>query len=178
MTTAPTSSTASATTEPPAGLSNKELVLWTVEKINEQDYEALHSAYASDMRERFPDADLTGPDEIVEYFKEVHAAFPDFNLKIVASAEEGENVFIRWELTGVHRGTFTGIEATGKELRVDGMDNFVVRDGKLRSNFVIFDRMQFAQQLGVLPPDDSRQDRAMKALFNTKTKIASKLKRS
>ena len=57
------------------------------------------------------------------------------------------------------------------------MDNFVVRDGKLRSNFVIFDRMQFAQQLGVMPPDDSRQDRAMKALFNTKTKIAKRLGR-
>jgi steroid delta-isomerase-like uncharacterized protein len=169
--------TAPTTSQTPSGLSNKELVFWTVEKINEQDYEALRSAYAPDMRERFPDADLTGPDDIVEYFKEVHAAFPDFNLEIVASAEEGENVFIRWVLTGVHKGSFTGIDATGKELTVDGMDNFVVRDGKLRSNFVIFDRMQFAQQLGVLPPDDSRQDRAMKALFNTKTKIASRLRR-
>ena len=169
--------TASTTSQAPSGLSNKELVLWTVQQINDQNYDALREAYAPDMRERFPDADLTGPEDIVAYFKEVHAAFPNFNLEIVASAEEGENVFIRWVLTGKHEGPFTGIDATGKELRIDGMDNFVVRDGKLRSNFVIFDRMQFAQQLGVMPPDDSRQDRAMKALFNTKTKIAKRLGR-
>ena len=177
MATAPTSPTASTSTQPPAGASNKELVLWTVEQINQRNLDGLREVYAPGMRERFPDADLTGTDEIVEYFEGVFAAFPEFKLDIVAAAEEGENVFIRWVLTGKHEGTFTGIEATGKELRIDGMDNFVVRDGKLHSNFVVFDRMQFAQQLGVMPPDDSRQDRAMKALFNTKTKIAAKLKR-
>jgi len=170
--------TAPTTSQAPSGLSNKELVLWTVQQINDRNLEGLREAYAPDMRERFPDAELTGAESIIEYFEEVFAAFPEFKLDIVAVAEEGENVFIRWVLTGKHQGKYLGIEATGKELRVDGMDNFVVRDGKLRSNFVIFDRMQFAQQLGVLPPDDSRQDRAMKALFNTKTKVAAKLRRS
>ena len=57
------------------------------------------------------------------------------------------------------------------------MDHFVIRDGGVISNFVIFDRMQIAQQMGVMPPDDSRADRAMKAAFNAKTKVASKLRR-
>jgi steroid delta-isomerase-like uncharacterized protein len=169
--------TAQTTSQVPTGLSNKELVLWTVQKINEQDYDAFSSAYAPDMRERFPDADLTGPEAIVAYFKDVFAAVSDLKLEILAAAEDGEHVFIRYVITGRHTGTFTGIAATGREIRLDGMDNFVVRDGKLRSNFVIFDRMQIAQQMGIMPPDDSRQDRAMKALFNAKTKVASKLRR-
>ena len=47
-----------------------------------------------------------------------------------------------------------------------------VRDGKMASNFVVFDQMEVGRQLGLLPPDGSPPDRALKAAFNAKTKIA------
>jgi steroid delta-isomerase-like uncharacterized protein len=169
--------TAGTTSQAPVGASNAELVRWTVSKINERDFEALRETYAPGMHERFPDREVNGADEIIAYFEEVTGAFSGFHLEIVALAEDGEQVFIRWVLTGRHTGAYIGIEATNKELKIDGMDNFVVREGKIHSNFVVFDRMQFAQQLGVMPPDDSRQDRAMKSLFNAKTKLATKLGR-
>ena len=80
-------------------------------------------------------------------------------------------------MTGRHTGSFTGIEATGRDIAIDGVDHFVIREGRVISNFVIFDRVQFGQHIGMLPPDDSRQDRAMKSAFNLKTKLAAKLKR-
>ena len=166
-----------ATAEAPVGVTNAELVRWAFGKINEHDIEPLREFWTPETDERFPDRAVTGADEIISYFNEVFAAISDFNLEIKAIAEDGDNVFVRWHLTGRHTGTFTGIEGTGREVSIDGMDHFVIRDRGVISNFVIFDRMQFAQQLGVLPPDDSRPDRAMKAAFNAKTKIASKLRR-
>ena len=48
------------------------------------------------------------------------------------------------------------IDGTGRDLSIDGMDHFVIRDREVMLQiFVVFDRMQFAQQLGVMPPDDS-----------------------
>ena len=162
---------------PPTGASNGDLVRWSFSKINEHDVEALKQFWTPQTAERFPDKSLTGADEIAAYFNDVFAAFEGFRIEIEALAEDGDDVFVRWRMTGRHTGPFTGIEATGKELEVDGIDHFVIRDEKVVSNFVVFDRMQFAQQLGVMPPDDSRQDKAMKSLFNAKTKLASKLKR-
>ena len=52
----------------------------------------------------------------------------------------------------------------------------MLRDGRIVSNFVVFDQMQYSRQLGILPSQDSVGDKAMKAAFNLKTKLAKKLK--
>jgi hypothetical protein len=52
-----------------------------------------------------------------------------------------------------------------------------VRDGKVVSNFVVFDQLQYARQIGMMPPDGSTTDRAMKGVFNARTKLARQLKR-
>jgi predicted ester cyclase len=166
-----------ATAEAPVGVSNGELVRWGFSKINEKDVEPLRDFWTLETHERFPDRTLTGSDEIVPYFEEIFAAISGFHIEIKALVEQGDDVFVRWQLTGRHTGPFGGIAGTGREVAVDGVDHFVIRDGRVISNFVIFDRMQTAQQMGLMPPDDSRQDRAMKAAFNAKTKIAAKLRR-
>jgi hypothetical protein len=52
----------------------------------------------------------------------------------------------------------------------------VLRDGRIVSNFVVFDQMQYSRQLGILPAQDSVGDKAMKSAFNLKTQIAKKLR--
>ena len=87
-------------------------------------------------------------------------------------------MFVHWHLTGTHTGPLLGIEPTGKPLAVDGMDHFVVRDGKVVSNFVIFDQMQYARQIGMMPPDGSSADKALKSAFNLRTKVAERIARA
>jgi len=60
---------------------------------------------------------------------------------------------------------------------IDGIDHFVIRDGRVVSDFVVFDQMQYARQIGMMPPDGSAGDKAFKAAFNARQKIAAKLKR-
>jgi steroid delta-isomerase-like uncharacterized protein len=152
---------------------NTELALQVLDAINAHDTGALRALWPPEMTERFPDQTLHGPDELAAYFEGLFAALPDFHMEVVRTAEEGDSVFVRWRLTGTHTGgAFSGIETTGKRIEVDGMDHFTVQDGKVVSNFVVFDQMEVARGLGLLPPDGSTADRALKSAFNAKTRIA------
>jgi steroid delta-isomerase-like uncharacterized protein len=164
-----------ATTTPPTGVSNGELIRWAFEQLNRRDVSALRRFWDDDTVERFPDRTCRGADEIAAYFEDAFAALPDWHMEIVALAEQGDDVFVHWRLAGTHQGALLGIQATGKRVAIDGMDHFVVRDGRVISNFVVFDQLQYARQIGMMPPDASAADRAMKAAFNARTKLAGRI---
>jgi len=80
-------------------------------------------------------------------------------------------VFLRWRLSGHHTGgEWEGIAPTGARVDLDGMDHFVVEDGRIVSNFVVFDQVQFARQIGLLPAAGSRVDVGLKQAFNLLTR--------
>jgi len=152
---------------------NTDIALAVFEGINAHDTGALRETWAPDVTERFPDTTCHGPDELAQHFEGLFASMPDLRMEVVSHVEDGETVFVRWVLTGTHTGEpFAGIERTGASIRLDGMDQFTIRDGKVAENFVVFDQMEVGRQLGLLPPDGSAADRALKAAFNAKTKIA------
>ncbi len=137
----------------------------------------LRQVWTADTVVRLPDRTCTGADEIAAYFDEGFAGMPDWHMEVVSIAADGDDVFVHWHLTGTHTGPLLGIEPTGKPLVVDGMDHFVIRDGKVVSNFVIFDQMQYARQIGMMPPDGSSADKALKSAFNLRTKLAERLRK-
>lgn len=166
---------ATETTEKTA--SPVERVRWTFEQLNRRDPAPLRDFYTAESVERFADRTCVGAEEIIAYFEELLAAIPDYHMEIRSIVGEGEDVFVHWHLTGTHEGTFMNIEGTGKRIAVDGMDHFVVRDGKMVSNFVVLDQMQFARQIGMLPADGTAADRAAKVAFNARTRLARRLRR-
>src|ERR671914_530801 len=168
-----------ATSAPPANAPNVDIARWVIDVINTHDVTPLRERWADDVVERFPDRTCRGRDELAAYFEGLFAALPDAHMEVVEAAGEGENVFLRWRLTGTHTGgPFAGIDTTGKRVELDGMDHFVIRDGKVVSNFVVFDQMEVGRALGLLPPDGSQADSAMKAAFNAKTKIADAIRQA
>ena len=161
---------------PPTGVSNAELICWSFEQLNNHDLSGLKQFLTADTVERFPDRTCRGSDEIAAYFEETFAALPDMHIEPISIVEQGDDVFAQWHMTGTHTGLVQGIEATGKTIALDGMDHFVLRDGKVVSNFVVFDQMQDSRQIGILPSQDSVADKAMKSAFNARTKVAEFLK--
>lgn len=156
----------------PSDASPRDLMLWTVNVINAHDAEALRQAYGPDTLYRMPTATRRGADQIVDYWRALFAAVPDTTLTALALVAEGETLFMRWRLTGTHTGAaFEGIEPTGARLDIDGMDHVTIRDRRITSNVVIFDQMQFARQLGLLPADGSRVDVGLKRAFNALTRL-------
>lgn len=165
-----------ATASPPTQASNSELIRWAFDRLNAHDVASIREFWSDATVERFPDKTCRGADEIAAYFEDALAAIPDWHIEITSIAEQGDDVFVHWHLTGTHRGTLVGIEGTGKPLAIDGIDHFVVRDGRVISNFVVFDQMQYARQIGMMPPDGTAADRAVKAAFNARTKLVEKLR--
>ncbi|HEV8151314.1 MAG TPA: ester cyclase [Solirubrobacteraceae bacterium] len=166
-----------AVATPPTDATNAELVRWSFDALNRQDLDALRRFWTPETVERFPDRTCQGTDEIAAYFAEAFAAISDWDMRIVSLSAEDDDVFVQWHLTGRHTGPLQGIAPTGKELAVDGMDHFVIREGRVVSNFVVFDQFQYARQLGLIPLDGSRADRAMKAAFNAQTTVRHRLGR-
>jgi predicted ester cyclase len=171
MTTAPA-------TAPPESATNAELIRWTFSVLNTHDVTPLRSMWTATTVERFPTETCVGTDDIAAYFEAAFAALPDFHIESQGITESGDDVMVRWHITGTHSGAaWQGIAATGKRIALDGIDHFVLRDGKVISNFVVFDQMQFARAVGLMPPDGSAAERAMKGAFAAKTRLMKRLGR-
>jgi predicted ester cyclase len=165
------------TEAPPANASNGELIRWAFAQLNNRDVTPLRRFWTDETVQRFPDKTCRGADEIAAYFEVAFAALPDWDMQVVDLVEEGEHVFVQWHLSGTHSGgPFQGIEATGRRIELDGMDHFVMRDGKSVSNFIVFDQLQFARAIGFLPEDGTAGDRAAKAAFNGKNRLLSRFR--
>jgi steroid delta-isomerase-like uncharacterized protein len=160
---------------PPTGVSNADVIRWSFEQLNRRDVAAMRQLWSDDTVERFPDRTCHGSDEIVAYFEETFAALPDLEVEVVALVEQGDDVSVRWHLTATQEGRIQGIDGTGNRLELDGADHFTLKDGKIVSNFVIFDQMQWARDIGLMPPEGSIADRAIKAAFNAKTRVANEI---
>ena len=71
----------------------------------------------------------------VEDFMQARAflldAFPDFRITIDDMVSEGDNVAVRWEVTGTHRGDLLGVAATGKAVAFRGITWLRFADGRI-----------------------------------------------
>jgi predicted ester cyclase len=140
--------------------------------LNRRDAGLLTPYWAEDVVEEFPTGKVVGREALKQYFADLFAAIPDFHIEAKTIVGEGERVFVRWHVTGTFSGRrWLGIEPTGSAIRLDGVDCFTIRNNVIVHNFVAYDQLSFARQIGLLPEQGSVLDRAMLGTFNMKTKL-------
>jgi ketosteroid isomerase-like protein len=83
---------------------------------------------------------VRGREAYVGALHELLARVPDLTLSVAESADNGENLFIRWVAHA------TGAE--GRPIEHTGVDCIKVRDGKVVENRIFFDRAEFERKLG------------------------------
>ncbi|MGW0016863.1 ester cyclase [Rhodococcus sp. NPDC003382] len=165
--------TSSTVTDPPTDASNADLVRWAIGRINAEDIDSLRNRlWTAESVVYFPTGSCRGATEIGAYFDRVYSAVTDFAMEISAIAESGDDVLVHWRLSGRHTGTLFGVAGTGRHVELEGFDHFVLAGGKVVTNTVRYDQMEFARQIKMLPPDGSIPDRVTKAIFNAATRIA------
>lgn len=165
------------TATPPENATTTELVTWIFERLNAHDLDALQAVWTDDTVERAPDGTIHGAAEATAYFEAKFAGLEGFNLEVLRIIAEGDEAFVHWKLTGTHTGRVAGIEATGKKISADGIDHMVLRDGTLLTNTVVFDQMEIARQLGILPRDGTIADTMMKAPLNATFKTVAAVRK-
>ena len=91
---------------------------------------------------------LAGFKHKVEEFK---AAFPDLVEDLQDITGGGDTVATRWVLTGSLRQDLMGISAHGQPIRVEGMNFYRLKDGRVTDMWTQFDGVALMQQLGAIP---------------------------
>ncbi|MEA2170566.1 MAG: hypothetical protein QOF76_3866 [Solirubrobacteraceae bacterium] len=144
------------------------------EATGARDVDAMVACWADGGRENIRDqADLLAPQGVREFFTAMFTAFPDMRFEVVHITADDERAVVRWEATGTFAsGDFGGFAATGQHIRLEGIDELTVRDGLIVENNAWADSVNFARQIGAMPPVGSRAESVMTGALNTKTKLA------
>jgi steroid delta-isomerase-like uncharacterized protein len=124
--------------------------------FNAQDVAARSASETPDVEVVLPGGmALRGTDQALEVLKVFWEALPDAKLDHVNQISTGDTVVFEGTLTGTHAGTLRtpqgDVPATGNRVRLRYAAVKRIRDGKVASDHVYFDRLEFMQQLGAMP---------------------------
>jgi steroid delta-isomerase-like uncharacterized protein len=147
--------------------------------LQRRDAAGMAAAYADDaVVDMVPMGIFRGSSEIRELFEGLFAAVPDLETTYEIAATNDDTVVVEWRNRGTFNGSaFQGIEPTGKQVEMRGVDVIKVKDDRIVHNTAYYDGMDFARQLGMLPPLGSSAEATMKKAFNASTKLRARLKR-
>jgi len=137
----------------------------TQAKVEVQNKEVVKSYWNGKWNERRPGIldELQTPNVVyhgtsmqmngLEEYKKVYgiflSAFQDTKLTIEGIIAEGDTVMTRVKMTGMHKGDFEGIPATGKVVTLSAFTVFRLVDGKIAEEWEILDDLGLMTQLGM-----------------------------
>jgi steroid delta-isomerase-like uncharacterized protein len=81
----------------------------------------------------------------------LRAAFPDWHSDLHQLVAEDDIVVERFTASGTHRGELMGVAPTGRTMKLEGVNIFRVRDGRIVERWGRLDDLGFRQQLGLAP---------------------------
>jgi predicted ester cyclase len=61
---------------------------------------------------------------------------------------DSDQVAVRWTLSGVHSGEFLGLPPTGKPVEFDGVDIYLMREGRMAAHWNVVNLWDFYRQVG------------------------------
>jgi steroid delta-isomerase-like uncharacterized protein len=143
------------------------------EAVSNRDPHAMADHWREDgVDDLVPLGPLRGSEEIVAFFEELFAAVPDIETTVTRVVAGETQAVVEWRMTGNFTGgPFQGIDPTGRRVDIRGLDLLEIEDGKIVSNTAYYDGMSFARQVGLMPPENSSAENAMKSAFNASTKL-------
>jgi steroid delta-isomerase-like uncharacterized protein len=143
------------------------------EAVARRDTQAMAGHWREDgVDDLVPLGPLRGTDEIVAFFQELFAAVPDLETTVTRVVAGETQAVVEWRMTGNFTGgPFQGVDATGRPVEMRGLDLLEIEDGKIVGNTAYYDGMTFARQIGLMPPESSSAENAMKSAFNASTKL-------
>ena len=103
--------------------------------------------------------DLIGPRRIGAYLTNLFASFPEASVQIERVStnviEDGFEVAARWRVMGMHTGDGFFSPASGKPISMPGISHYIIKDGKVTEEWMIFDGFDTLCQIHkdvILPP--------------------------
>jgi predicted ester cyclase len=88
---------------------------------------------------------------VKRYYEAFWSAFPDAKVIVEDMVEQGDEIAVRFVLTGTHRGPFLNIAPAGKTISFAGMTILRFESGKCVERWSVTDSISLLVQLGVNP---------------------------
>lgn len=82
--------------------------------------------------------------------KALHDAFPNFKIHVIEIISEGKKVVAVVQLTGVQKGSFLGLEASGKDVTINMTSLFTIESGKIFEIQEMWNELDVMKQLGYI----------------------------
>ena len=112
--------------------------------------EAMAEPFAPEFIQHSLDGDRNLEDFISGHMTLLEA-FPDFRFTVEDIFSERDKLALRWTLVGTHQGSYQGVPATGKGVRVSGVTIGRVGGDRFVEAWTFYDRLGMLKQLGVTP---------------------------
>jgi steroid delta-isomerase-like uncharacterized protein len=114
---------------------------------------------------------------VQEFMRASTSAFPDLRFgepDPPLLAASGDVVLWGWYMEGTNSGMLDppGYAPTGRTMRVEGIDQWTMRDGRIARYRAFYDMNDVARQLGLAPAQGSRAEQAMVALQRGQARLA------
>lgn len=126
----------------------KEVVRRAFEAWDEGETDAFDEVYAEGVLH--PGRDISGVDGLKAAAETWYEAFPDLSHTVTAMIAEGGWVATLFVVSGTHTDSFRGIAPTGESFEMHGMALERVEDGRIVERWVVEDRLDLYEQLGVV----------------------------
>jgi steroid delta-isomerase-like uncharacterized protein len=106
---------------------------------------------------------------VQEFMRMSFQTFPDLRFSEPDSPHlsvDGDLIAWAWTMEGTFRGAIDppGFAPTGKRMKVNGVDLWQMRDGRIADYRAFYDLNEMVRQLGILPEPGSRAERMTAAL--------------
>ena len=118
-----------------------------------------------------------GREAVKGFLEELRAAFPDFEISVERVVADDQAAVVQSQATGTFRGSFQGVEPTGRRIELRVVEVMEIEEGRIRRNTIYYDGASFARQIGLLPAKGSLADRALLSAFNARARAMRRLHR-
>lgn len=92
-----------------------------------------------------------GPEGVKKWFAALRAGISNLDFNHYDTITEGDMVLIRWDSGGTHTGNLFGVAASGKSIKITGLDLFRIAEGKIAEMWQEADYLGMMQQMGAIP---------------------------
>jgi steroid delta-isomerase-like uncharacterized protein len=123
-----------------------------MESENRHEFDVTLATFGHPRYEIIPTGDTyDGPEEVMRYFEETRAAFPDQRNTLIEMHHAEDSIVVEFDLEGTHDGAFRGLPPTGRAFTCRTLAIFVFAGGadRIVCERVYFDSATILRQLGI-----------------------------
>ena len=129
---------------------NLETLAKLAEAVNTGKFELFRDSVSIDNIDHDPArGQVPGPDGYRVFFKGMRDAFPDLTVALETMVADEDSIAFAYTLTGTQTGPFNGAAATGRKMKIRGLQISKFKDGKMVERWGSSDELGMLQQLGV-----------------------------